>query len=228
MKNIEQLLDKIGYQPQAESLFQLAMTHRSFSKTNNERLEYIGDAALDLIIAEALFIRFPEATEGELSHLRSLLVKGESLAQLALANDLNQIIKLGQGEKNSGGDQRPSILADAFEALIGAIYLDSDFATCKQLVLSLFADRLKDVLHQQAPKDAKTTLQEYLQSKRISLPVYTLIKTTGKQHKQTFIMSCSVPELKKTAEATGHSKKVAEQQAAHAMMQLLQPEKFPS
>lgn len=197
------------------------MTHRSFGKTNNERLEFIGDAALDLIIAEVLYLKYPELPEGQLSHMRSLLVKGEALAELSLKCGLGHFIKLGQGERKTGGHLRPSILADAFEALIGAVYLDGGFEACKALVLKLFNDKLSCIDQKREAKDAKTALQEYLQSKKMKLPEYALVKSAGKQHQQIFTMSCSIAELQVTVESSGASKKLAEQKAAQLMLDRL-------
>jgi ribonuclease-3 len=167
-----------------------------------------------------LFERFPELAEGELSHLRSVLVKGETLAVIALEIKLDDYIRLGVGERKSGGATRPSILADAFEALIGAIYVDGGFDVAKAWVLSLFESRLDAINPKINTKDSKTQLQEYLQSKKHPLPSYHLLKAEGKQHQQVFTIACRV-EGEGQVEAAGPSKKVAEQNAAYAMMQKL-------
>lgn len=199
-------------------LFQRAVTHRSYSKENNERLEFLGDAVLDLIIGEALFQHDYGFTEGELSRLRALLVQGKSLAELALEVGLEKHLRLGTGEEKTGGRSRSSILAGAFEAVIGAVYTQLGFEQCEQLVLELFDSRLQNILDNKQQKDAKTSLQEYLQQQGLDVPVYKLEKTSGKQHQQIFYVQCSIKALKQTAKASGSSKKKAEQNAAKAML----------
>ncbi|MCY4046211.1 MAG: ribonuclease III [Cellvibrionales bacterium] len=220
MKDFQALLSCINYQPDNKALFEQALTHRSFGRDNNERLEFIGDALLDLVIGASLFERFPDLAEGELSHLRSILVKGDTLAIIGLEIGLDKYIRLGLGEKKSGGAKRPSIIADAFEAFIGAIYLDGGFEASKAWVLSLFESRLAAINPNVNTKDAKTQLQEFLQAKKHPLPSYHLTKTQGKQHQQIFTIACRV-EGEDPVEATGTSKKLAEQNAAYAMMQKL-------
>lgn len=217
-------LAETGYQPQQAKLFEQALTHRSYSQDNNERLEFLGDALLDLIIGEALYHQFPQKREGDLSRFRAELVKGETLAQIARELGFSPYLRLGTGEKKSGGGDRDSILAGSFEAVIGAIYLDSDFHHCQQWVSNLFAERLASITDIAEMKDPKTALQELLQARFNSLPDYQLIKTTGKQHQQVFHVACSVAKTGQQVVAKGSSKKLAEQNAARQMLGILQKE----
>ena len=204
----------LNYHFTNEDLLQTALTHRSASKKNNERLEYLGDSILNFVIAEALFEQFPTYDEGILSRMRSSLVKQDSLADIGRDLKLGDYLKLGVGELKSGGFQRDSILADAVEAIIAAIYLDSDFETCKKTVLLWFADKLKTIppdLHQ---KDAKTRLQEYLQARQLSLPKYDIVKTEGEGHEQRFFVRCLVSDLNNESMGEGSSHRRAEQNAA--------------
>ncbi len=216
----------LQYQPTDTALFKQAFTHRSFSRDNNERLEFLGDALIDLIIGDALFHQFPKKQEGELSRFRAELVRGSTLADIAREIGLNSVIRLGEGEKKNGGAERESILAGAFEALFGAIYLDSNFEQCQKVALELFAPRIDNILNATKQKDAKTHLQELLQARKIGLPVYSLLRTSGKQHQQVFYVQCEVPLLESVVEASGESKKMAEQQAAKAMITLISEEKL--
>ena len=220
------LFSILQYQPDDTALFFQAFTHRSFSGDNNERLEFLGDALLDLIIGEALFHRFPEKQEGELSRYRAELVRGSMLAEIARVISLGEEIRLGEGEKRSGGADRDSILAGAFEAVIGAIYLDSDYEQCKKVVMRLFESRISDIENTAQQKDAKTRLQELVQSRKMELPVYRLIRTSGKQHQQVFHVQCQIAELKKEVEASGTTKKLAEQSAAEIMLNMISKEVF--
>lgn len=222
----DSIFSLLQYQPNDTAIFQQAFTHRSFSRDNNERLEFLGDALIDLIIGEALYHQFSEKPEGELSRFRAELVRGSTLAELAKEIGLNNLIRLGEGEKKNGGADRESILAGTFEALFGAIYLDSDLEQCQKIALVLFDSRIKDIERSAEQKDAKTHLQELLQSKRIDLPVYSLLKTSGKQHKQIFHVQCEVPVFEKAVEASGESKKMAEQKAAKAMLTIISKEKL--
>ena len=203
------------------ALFQQALTHRSFSKDHNERLEFLGDAVLDTIISEALFKK-SYAPEGELSRYRSLLVQGSMLSEISLELELDKLIRLGSGEEKSGGRQRESIMANVFEAVLGAVYLDLGFTKCQELVLNLYSSRLRDLEHLAEKKDPKTALQELLQKMNLGLPKYQLVKTTGEQHQQQFFVSCQVPNMQLTSEAFGASKKKSEQLAAKSMLELLQ------
>ncbi|MEH6577618.1 MAG: ribonuclease III [Amphritea sp.] len=214
IKPATELARKLGYKFDDESLAELAVTHRSHGKKNNERLEFLGDSILNFIIAEALYARFPEAQEGQLSRLRAQLVKGETLAELAREMKLGDYLKLGSGELKSGGYRRGSILADAVEAIIGAIYLDSEMDTCRGYVLAWYQTRLDQTSLQDTKKDSKTRLQEFLQSRRAPLPEYELISVEGEAHKQTFHIRCNVNLLQQATEGVGGSRRQAEQEAA--------------
>ncbi len=180
IKSVTELARKLNYTFKDESLAELAVTHRSHGKRNNERLEFLGDSILNFVIAEALFKRFPEAKEGQLSRLRAQLVKGETLAEIAREMKLGDYLKLGSGELKSGGFRRDSILADAVEAIIGAIYLDSDMDVCRGYVLRWYKERLEQTNLQNTQKDSKTRLQEFLQSRRVALPEYELMSVEGR------------------------------------------------
>ncbi len=199
----------------------LAMTHRSFGNQNNERLEFLGDSLVNMIIAEHLYHHFERAREGQLSRLRARMVKGVTLAEIGREFELGQYLRLGSGEKKSGGFRRDSILADAVESIIGAIYLDSDFDTCRQRVLHWFEKRLQRLDIQDTQKDPKTRLQEYLQSRQFPLPRYEVISVDGEAHAQTFHVSCALPSLDRKTTGVGSSRRIAEQQAARAALQQL-------
>lgn len=218
MKTPDELCQKLGYQFKDESLLAMAITHRSFSANNNERIEFLGDSLLNMIIAEALYKRFPNLREGELSRIRALLVSGKTLAELANEFNLGVFLRLGAGEKNTGGHRRNSTLADAVEALIGAIYLESGFEVCRERVLSWFEARIAVLNPESSHKDAKTRLQEFLQARKLPLPDYQLLDTEGADHQQTFIVSCSVSLLKSTISASGSSRRKAEQAAAEKVL----------
>ena len=200
------------------SLLKQALTHRSFSKNHNETLEFIGDAALGLAIATDLRKRFPSACEGELSRLRAMLVKGETLAEIARENGIGDCLIMGDGELANGGRERKSILADALEAIIGAVHTDGGFQAAESLVLAWFAQRLAHIKLDDS-KDAKTRLQELLQAKHTALPEYAVDKTEGEQHQQLFFVSCAANG--KQCSGTGASRRKAEQDAAQNMLQLL-------
>ncbi len=213
------LQDVITYRFENIELLQLAMTHRSYNKTHNERLEFLGDAVLGMIIADRLFEIFPDQSEGKLTRLRASLVNGVMLAEIARSIDLGTHIKLGSGELKSGGRKRESILADAFEALIGAVYLDSDFVTVQKVVIGLFQDRIEKLDPSIQTKDSKTQLQEFLQSRKLPLPEYNIEEITGKDHAQTFTVSCTVASLKQTGTSQGPSRRIAEQRAARLVLE---------
>ncbi len=196
----------------------MAMTHRSFSAVNNERVEFLGDSLLNMIIAEALYLRFPDVDEGDLSRIRALLVSGKTLATVAVEFELGRFLRLGAGEKNSGGQRRASTLADAVEALIGAIYLEAGFEVCRERVLAWFAPRLVSLNPDASHKDPKTRLQEFLQGRKQPLPDYQLEETAGAAHQQTFIVSCSISLLKSSVSASGSSRRKAEQAAAEKVL----------
>jgi ribonuclease-3 len=215
------LCRQLGYDFNDPQLLQRALTHRSYSPEHNERLEFLGDSILGCVIAKHLYSSFPLLSEGELSRLRSNLVREETLAVLAQQLDLGNHLRLGEGERKSAGFRRPSILADAVEALIGAVFLDRGFAAAEQVVLNLYLPYLEKVDVQALGKDAKTMLQEYLQGRHISLPSYTVIATQGAAHEQSFQVECTIPSLKITARGKGSSRRNAEQQAAQAAWQQL-------
>jgi ribonuclease-3 len=218
MKDFAGLHRKLGYHFSKATLLELALTHRSIhGQNNNERLEFLGDSILNLIVAQALFDAFSQAREGQLSRLRADLVSGASLAAVAREVGLGEHLHLGPGELKSGGYRRDSILADALEAVIGAIYLDGGMERCREVVLSWFADRLQG-LDLRLPKDAKTQLQEHLQAQRLSLPVYEVVSVVGQPHDQTFFVACSVPEMDVSGEGQGGSRRRAEQVAAQAVL----------
>ncbi|RRC98408.1 ribonuclease III [Amphritea balenae] len=221
IKPATDLAKKLGYQFKDSSLIELALTHRSHGKRNNERLEFLGDSILNFVIAEALYNRFPEAKEGQLSRLRALLVKGETLAELAREMKLGDYLRLGSGELKSGGFRRDSILADAVEAIIGAIYMDSDMDTCRPYILDWYKSRLAQTSLEDTQKDSKTRLQEFLQSRRAPLPAYELISVTGEAHKQTFEIRCSVTLLDQPTDGKGNSRRQAEQEAARKALESL-------
>lgn len=211
-----------GYQFKQQDLLQQALTHRSFSRSsNNERLEFLGDSVLNLIISNCIYHRFTDADEGNLSRIRASLVKQETLAQVAREMNLGDHINLGGGELKSGGYRRASILSDALEAIIGAIYLDSDYRHTEEVVLNLFRGQLDKVDSADSLKDPKTRLQEYLQARQQDLPLYAVEKTTGKSHSQLFTISCRIGDPDLQACGTGTSRKKAEQQAAQKMLDQL-------
>ncbi len=220
-RNSNVLCKQLGHDFAQPQLLQRALTHRSYAPDHNERLEFLGDSILGCVIAKYLYENFPQLSEGELSRLRSNLVREETLARLAQQLDLGNHLKLGEGERKSGGFRRPSILADAMEALFGAVFLDAGFAAAEQAVLKLFVPYLEQVDVQTLGKDAKTLLQEYLQGKRIPLPVYTVVATAGEAHAQSFQVECAIASLGILTPGTGTSRRNAEQEAAQAAYQLI-------
>ena len=210
----QRLVKRLGYEFQDLSLIDTALSHRSVGASNNERLEFLGDSLLSLIIAEALFKKFPECREGALSQMRSQLVKGVTLAEIAKEFELGDNLNLGSGELKSGGFRRESILADAVEALIGAIYLDGGMDICREKVLDWYRTRLEKMTSQHSMKDAKTRLQELLQSRQKNLPLYHLVQTQGEDHQQTFDIECEIQKLDRRFKGTGTSRRAAEQTAA--------------
>ena len=200
------------------ALLERALTHRSFSVDHNERLEFLGDSVLNLAVADMLYRALGSLTEGELSRVRANLVKQETLHQLAVSLDVASVLKLGEGESRSGGHKRPSILADALEALIGAVYLDAGFGQASALVERLFKDVQINPGMQAAAKDPKTELQELLQGRKMKLPAYRVVATLGEAHRQTFDVECLVVELHRTERGIGGSRRAGEQAAAAAML----------
>jgi ribonuclease-3 len=209
------------------SLLVQALTHRSFSSAHNERLEFLGDSVLNLAVAGLLYERLADQAEGDLSRVRANLVKQETLHQLALGLGLSEVIRLGEGEARSGGSKRPSILADALEAVIGAVYLDEGFAPAQTLVRRLFREVEITPQMQAAAKDPKTELQEWLQGRRMKLPVYRVAGTLGAAHKQTFEVECEIPDLGQTERGIGASRRAAEQAAAAAILMALKAQGHP-
>jgi ribonuclease-3 len=203
------------------SLLRTALTHCSHSSPHNERLEFLGDAILNAVIAHQLFHRFPEVPEGDLSRLRANLVRQDSLHQLSLALSLGKYLRLGEGELKSGGSQRPSILADALEALFGAVWLDAGFDAASAVIINLYQSLLSAIVPGQPIKDAKTRLQEYLQGRRLPLPKYALTGTEGEVHAQHFTIACLIDSLKIQTEGKGSSRRAAEQMAAERALERL-------
>lgn len=214
MNDEKQLEKHLEYQFKQPQLLVTALSHRSVAGENNERLEYLGDSILNFVIAEALFERRPNACEGELSRLRASLVKGETLAEIAKELKFSGHMRLGIGELKSGGQQRDSILADALEAVIAAIYSDSDLATCKCCILRWYDERLNNLSRKGNLKDPKTRLQEYCQSYQYPLPEYEVLDITGVDHDQLFRVQCRIAALNLCTEGEGSSRRRAEQDAA--------------
>ncbi|WP_370240194.1 ribonuclease III [Marisediminitalea sp.] len=212
---------QIGYEFKDTGLLKQALTHRSAAKQHNERLEFLGDAVLGMIIARELYDKFPQVPEGKLTRMRSTLVKGDTLAELARESDVGELMNLGPGELKSGGHRRSSIIADAMEAIIGAIYLEAGLDQTEQVVLHLWKSRINKLDPNEHPKDAKTRLQEFLQSRKLPLPVYEVVKITGKDHAQTFVVHCQVANLNSPLEGVGSSRRKAEQQAANLALETL-------
>lgn len=222
MKKNDRLLQSIGYQFKEIDLLQQALSHRSIGSHNNERLEYLGDSLLNFIIAEALFKKFPRAKEGDLSRLRAFLVQGATLAEIAAEFDLGEYLLLGEGELKSGGFRRTSIQSDAIEALIGAIYRDSNFETCRATVLAWFAARLDSITLENTDKDPKTRLQEYLQEKKRPLPNYVVIETLGEAHAKQFVIECRLQDEALMTQGCSSSKRAAEKLAAEKMLAMIE------
>src|SRR5574340_805409 len=215
------LCRQLGHVFSQPQLLQRALTHRSYAPEHNERLEFLGDSVLGCIVAKHLYGSYPQLSEGELSRLRSNLIKEETLAILAQQLDLGSYLSLGEGERKSGGFRRPSILADAMEALFGAVFLDGGFVAAEKVVLGLFVPYLAKVDVQTLGKDAKTLLQEYLQGRHIPLPAYSVVTMQGEAHAQSFQVECAIPSLKIFTRGEGSSRRNAEQQAAQAAYQQL-------
>ena len=224
LTRLDRLQQSLGYCFTDAALCRLALSHCSFSVDNNERLEFLGDAILNFVIAEALYQRFAGAREGELSRLRASLVNESTLARLAVELGVGGCLLLGDGEQKSGGRARRSILADALEAIIGAIYLDGGLERCRERVLAWFAGRIDGLGVGESAKDAKTRLQEWLQARREPLPEYRLDGVEGRAHEQWFSVSCRVRLLAQPGRGGGRSRRAAEQQAAAAVLQTLQSE----
>jgi ribonuclease-3 len=212
--------ERLGYRFDDIALLRQALTHRSYGASHNERLEFLGDGVLNCIIAAELYRLLPQSAEGELSRLRAGLVNQGSLHAIALEMDLRAHLVLGEGELKSGGSNRPSILADALEALIGAVFLDGGYDAARCMVQRLFRHVLAQDNLLTLGKDAKTQLQEFLQARRISLPQYSVVTTMGEAHEQTFCVECVIPELKIRTQGEGSNRRSAEQAAARRAYEL--------
>jgi len=213
-QTIDVLLKKLDYSFNDISLLDEALTHRSYAAKNNERLEFLGDGILNFVIADELFKRYSDVQEGDLSRLRANLVNKESLAEIANELHLGEVIQLGSGELKSGGFRRPSILADAVESILGAVYCDSGFEDCRRLIVRLYADKLSSPTDLQSLKDPKTRLQELLQSRKYPLPEYKVTSIGGRAHAQVFHVLCRIEKLGIEVEGEGRSRRKAEQVAA--------------
>ncbi|MCW9012224.1 MAG: ribonuclease III [Gammaproteobacteria bacterium] len=222
MKNttdFSKLLKVLGYQFSATDLLQDALTHRSASSRNNERLEFLGDSILNFVIAAELYDRYPDASEGDLSRVRASLVNKDGLAIVARDLNLGEWLILGSGELKSGGYRRNSILADTVEAIFGAVYLDAGFDTCKEMILRLYQNQIHNVPDLSLLKDPKTRLQELLQSRKLALPVYEVKEVTGKAHQQNFKIVCQIESLLINTQGQAGSRRKAEQLAAEQAIQ---------
>ncbi|MEZ0232963.1 MAG: ribonuclease III [Methylophilaceae bacterium] len=204
----------IGYDFIQPSLFVQALTHRSHSGLNNERLEFLGDGMLNFIIANQLYLRYPRLSEGDLSRLRAQLVKEATLSSIAKDLNLGDALLLGEGELKSAGWRRPSVLADALEAIIGAVFLDGGFAAAESLVIRLYASLFEQIDPKSIGKDPKSLLQEYLQGRKLELPEYNVLEITGEAHNQAFRVACVIPKLNIQTFGEGTSRRIAEQASA--------------
>jgi len=222
---LAKLSRKIGYEFHNPTLLIQALTHRSAKGAHNERLEFLGDSILGFVIAESLFNQFPNEDEGDLTRMRSSLVKGVTLAEIGRGFNLGDYLILGPGELKSGGHRRDSILEDAVEAIIGAIFIDSNSVLCKEIILTWFADRLAIIKPGIGQKDPKTRLQEFLQSRKIALPLYEVTHTSGQSHNQQFTVRCTTSVIKTDVVAKGTSRRKAEQAAAQQVLELIEHDK---
>jgi len=219
-------VQRLGYVFENPALLEQALRHRSSGSRHNERLEFLGDGLLNFVIADELYKRRPHANEGELSRFRASYVREATLVDLAQALQLGDFLTLGSGELKSGGFRRNSTLADAFEAVLGAVYLDGGFEPARALICSLFGDRLEHMPAELGLKDPKTQLQEFLQSRQRALPDYRVLDTIGQDHAQTFIVECRIEGLPTPTQGRGTSRRGAEQAAAEAALAIIQPEKL--
>ncbi|MEM7763256.1 MAG: ribonuclease III [Pseudomonadota bacterium] len=226
---VARLQAQLGYQFEQQAILDRALNHRSARGVSNERLEFLGDALLDAVISDCLFHQFPDADEGVLSRLRASLVRDESLAAIAGVLSIGSLLRLGPGELKSGGARRGSLHADALEALFAAVFLDGGYKAADDVIRRVFADRLANLEITAARKDAKTRLQELLQAQGHPLPDYALVKTDGPQHKQRFFVTCAIDEPRSiVCDGVGHSRRIAEQNAADAVWQALTNEEAPA
>ncbi len=215
----EHIASRLGHSFKNLGLLAQALTHRSFSANNNERLEFLGDGALNFIIANQLYNRFNKLPEGDLSRLRAQLVKESTLCEIAQQLNIGESLKLGEGELKSAGWRRPSILADTLEAIVGAVYIDGGYEAAETLVLKLFQDKLAEIDPKIIDKDAKSQLQEYLQSKKMDLPDYNVVLIEGEAHAQTFKVACEIKGLSLSTVGEGTSRRIAEQRAAQLALE---------
>jgi len=222
MTDLGALEERLGYRFANGELLAQAVTHRSHGIVHNERLEFLGDAVLNCTIAQLLFQKFGRLNEGDLSRLRANLVKQQSLAEIAERLELSQFLRLGEGERKSGGFRRPSILADTLEAAFGAVFVDRGFEAAREVITRLFEPVLKSVDPKTLGKDSKTLLQEFLQGKRLPLPLYSVVETRGAAHNQEFEVECSVPKLDISVRGSGRSRRAAEQSAAKLALETAQ------
>ncbi len=221
MHDIASLSKRLGYIFKNSALLEVALTHRSAGRDHYERMEFLGDAVLNLVISDALFQKFPDAAEGQLSRLRASLVKGDNLSKHARQLELGEYLRLGSGELKSGGYRRKSILADVFESIIGAIYLDAGFESARDYILNRFASQIAETSLSADLKDPKTRLQELLQARGCELPSYEIHSTTGKAHNQVFEVKCLIELLPEPVLGSGPSRRKAEQAAAKQVLTLL-------
>lgn len=220
--NLDILQDAISYKFNDILLLEQALTHRSAHHKHNERLEFLGDAILGSVIANALYEKFPKANEGQLSRLRAFLVKEKALSELATQLNFSQFLILGSGELKSGGFRRASILSDTFEAIIGAVVLDSDYHIAQQYIINLYSQKLAALSLNMAEKDPKTKLQEWLQARSHPIPVYEVVRSAGKDHAKTYWVMCSLDFQSIKVEGNGASRRIAEQDAANRAMNEIQ------
>lgn len=221
LERARHVVAKIGHEFQDEALLVRALTHRSASSGNNERLEFLGDAVIELVVTAWLFELFPQCNEGELTRLRAKIVRRESLAGYARGLALGDALHLGSGEMKSGGRHRDSILADGFEALIGAMFLDAGFHVCRERLISLIEPGLPKLVEAATTKDAKTRLQEWLQGRGLPLPRYDVVSTDGDDHQRTFTVQCEVDGVAEPVVGGGSSRRRAEQNAATLALDVL-------
>ena len=221
MPKLIELSEKIGYSFKDITLLQLALTHRSANPIHNERLEFIGDGLVNLIVGESLYLSHPNEPEGELSRWRASLVQRETLAEIGSQWELKKYVLVGPGEQKTGGHERPSTLANTVEAIFGAIYFDAGFEVTKTIILKTYGPRLANLSIQNIQKDAKTLLQEWLQGKQYQLPKYQLIAVKGKDHNATFKIECRLQELQLSGFGEGSNKRKAEQAAAQSILTIL-------
>ncbi|MCO6504767.1 MAG: ribonuclease III [Snodgrassella sp.] len=219
LRHVQKML---GYTFKENQLLQQALTHRSYSTKHNERLEFVGDSILNYTVAQMLFKAFPRLSEGELSRMRANLVNQDTLAKIAMELSIGDALLLGSGELKSGGFRRPSILADAMEALFAAVSFDADFNTAESVVRHLYTERVRQINPNDSGKDAKTRLQESLQARRLGLPKYRIIGQIGEGSEQQFVVQCDLGELGFQTEASGHSRREAEQQTAETALKWLE------